>query len=155
LKLDGIKGENKTSKHKDEIEITSWSWGVHNPTNRTGGGLSAGKAHPGEVSFTKQTDTASAKLLELCNSGKHIATGTLTCAKSTGDKTPVDYLTFTFKELHIASFQAGGSSGEDVGIESCSFAFSELEYDYKAQGKDGAMSSAGNTKMNYSTVEVG
>lgn len=155
LKLDGIKGESKNSKHTAEIEISSWSWGVSNQTNRTGGGLSAGKASAGDVSFTKSTDSASAKLLETCNTGKHIASGVLTCSKSTGDKTPVDYLTFTFKELHISHFQCGGSVGDEVGSESVGFAFGELEYDYKVQGKDGTMTSAGTTKMNYSTVEVG
>jgi type VI secretion system secreted protein Hcp len=155
LKLEGIKGESKNSKHKDEIELTSWNWSVSNATNRSGGGLSAGRASAGDVSFTKLTDTASPKLLEMCNTGKHIATGVLTCAKSTGDKTPVDYLTLTFKELHISGFHMGGSVGDDVGSESVSFAFGALEYDYKVQGKDGTVSSAGNHKMDYNTVEVG
>ena len=27
LKIDGIKGESGDSKHKDEIDVLSWSWG--------------------------------------------------------------------------------------------------------------------------------
>ena len=28
LKLDGIKGESQDHKHKDEIDVLAWSWGV-------------------------------------------------------------------------------------------------------------------------------
>ena len=28
LKIDGIKGESKDSKHKDEIDVLAWSWGL-------------------------------------------------------------------------------------------------------------------------------
>ena len=40
LELDGIKGESLDEKHKDKIEIDSFSWGVSNDGNmgRGGGG---------------------------------------------------------------------------------------------------------------------
>lgn len=28
LKIDGIKGESQDKKHKDEIDLSSWSWGA-------------------------------------------------------------------------------------------------------------------------------
>ena len=146
LKLDGIKGESLSAKHKDEIELRSWSWGASNATSMTGSGLSAGKVSISDVNITKPVDKASAKLLELCCTGKHITSGVLTCSKSTGDKSPSDYLTIKFEEIHIASVQAGGSSGDDVGSESISFAFGKFEYDYKIQGKDGTLTAAGTAK---------
>ena len=153
LKLDGIKGENLATKHKDEIELHSWSWGASNPTSIHGSGLSAGKVSVADITISKPVDSSSAKLLELCCTGKHIATGTLSCSKSTGDKNPGDYLTIKINEVHIAGWQTGGSSGDSVGSESISLAFGSFEYDYKVQGKDGNLTAAGTAKYDMTKRE--
>jgi type VI secretion system secreted protein Hcp len=153
LKLDGITGENPATKHTGEIELHSWSWGASNPTSISGTGLSAGKVSISDLNISKPVDKSSAKLLELCCTGKHIATGTLSCSKSTGDKNPGDYLTIKMTEIHIASFQTGGSSGDSVGSESVSLAFGTFEYDYKVQGKDGNLTAAGTAKYDVTKRE--
>jgi len=153
LKLDGITGENAAAKHKGEIEVLSWSWGASNPTSIHGTGLSAGKVSLSDLTISKPVDKASAKLLELCCTGKHIPTGTLSCSKSTGDKNPGDYLTIKLNEIHIASFQTGGSSGDAVGSESISLAFIKFEYDYKVQGTDGNLTAAGTAKYDAGARE--
>jgi type VI secretion system secreted protein Hcp len=145
LKLDGITGEAAAAKHKGEIEVLSWSWGASNTATLTGTGLSAGKVSFADLSFSKPTDKSSAKLLELCCTGKHIASGILTCAKSTGDKNPVDFLVIKIEEIAITSIQHGGSSGNDVGSESLSMAFGKLGFDYKVQQADGSLVAAGST----------
>ena len=33
LKIGNIKGESTDSKHKDEIDVFSWSWGVSTPSS--------------------------------------------------------------------------------------------------------------------------
>ena len=44
-KIGDIKGESRDAKHKDEIEVLSFSWGVTNAASTgTGGGGGAGKA---------------------------------------------------------------------------------------------------------------
>jgi len=153
LKLDGITGESTASKHTGEIEVFSWSWGASNPTSISGTGLSAGKVSIGDINVSKPVDKSSAKLLELCSTGKHIATGVLTCSKSTGDKNPADYLTIKLTEIHISSFQAGGSQGDSTGSESVSLAFGSFEYDYKVQGKDGTLTAAGTAKYDSTKRE--
>ena len=46
-KLGDIKGESADSKHKDEIEVLSFSWGVTNSGSATsGGGIGAGSPPP-------------------------------------------------------------------------------------------------------------
>jgi len=57
------------------------------------------------------------------------------------------------EEIHIASFQTGGSSGDAVGSESISLAFVKLEYDYKVQGKDGTLTAAGTAKYDLGKRE--
>jgi len=153
LKFDDYKGESAAAKHKDEIEIHSWSWGAHNPTSHEGSGLSAGKVSFSEINITKPVDKSSAKLLELCCTGKHIKNGTLSCQKSTGDKNPGDYLVIKIEEIHISSFQTGGSSGDAVGSESVSMAFLKHTYDYKAQDKDGTLKTAGTSSWDSGARE--
>ena len=44
LKIGNIKGESTDFKHKDEIEVLSWSWNVTNATTASpGGGGAVGK----------------------------------------------------------------------------------------------------------------
>ena len=38
LKFDGIKGESADSKHKDEIDVESWSWGETHARGAASGG---------------------------------------------------------------------------------------------------------------------
>jgi type VI secretion system secreted protein Hcp len=151
LKLDGIQGESTASKHTNEIEVLSWTMGAQNATSITGSGLSAGKVKFADINITKPVDKSSAKLLELCCTGKHVANGVLTCSKSTGDKNPADYLTIKLNEIHIASFQGGGSQHDETGTESISLAFGKIEYDYKIQGKDGTLTAAGTASYDVTT----
>jgi type VI secretion system secreted protein Hcp len=155
LKLDGIPGESLAAKHTGEIELHSWSWGAHNHVNVEGSGMSAGKVSISEMSISKPVDKASAKLLELCCNGKHIASGLLSCAKSTGDKNPSDYLTIKLEEVYIGSFQSAGSAGDSTGSESVSLAFAKFTYDYKIQGKDGTLTAAGTAVYDQTKREVG
>ena len=42
LELEGIKGESKDHKHKDQIDVLSWSWGMaQSGTAHMGGGAGA------------------------------------------------------------------------------------------------------------------
>ena len=55
LKFGSIKGESAATKHKEEIELLSWSWGASNPTTIVGAGMSAGKVSMSDLSFTKHS----------------------------------------------------------------------------------------------------
>jgi type VI secretion system secreted protein Hcp len=146
LKFGSIKGESAATKHKEEIEVMSWSWGASNPTTIVGTGMSAGKVSMSDLSITKRVDKSSPKLLELCITGKHVDEATLYCSKQTGQKTPEDFLTIKLSEVYVSSHQCGGSSGEDVGSESLSFTYGKINYDYKQQDKSGTLTSAGNVE---------
>ena len=152
LKIDGIQGESKHSKHKDEIDIISWSWGATNPGTIVGTGMSAGKVSMSDLTISKRVDKSSPKLLALNVTGAHKDTAILTASKSTGGKSPEDFLTIKLSEVYIASYQIGGSHGEDVGAESLSLAYGKIEYDYKEQKKDGTLTSAG--QVGYDLIKA-
>jgi len=144
LKFGSIKGESPATKHKEEIELLSWSWGASNPTTLVGTGMSAGKVSMSDLSFTKRVDKSSPKLLEMCVTGKHVDNVTLYCSKQTGGKTPEDFLIIKLEEVYVSSHQCGGSAGEDVGTESFTLTYGKINYDYKQQDKSGTLTSAGN-----------
>ena len=72
-KLGDIKGESGDSKHKDEIEVLSYSWGVTNAGSMShGGGGGEGKATFHDLSFVHKIDKASPVLLQTCATGVSI-----------------------------------------------------------------------------------
>jgi len=146
LDVKNIKGESAATKHKEQIEILSWSWGASNPTTIVGEGMSAGKVSMSDLSFTKRVDKSSPKLLELCVTGNHADNATLFCSKQTGGKSPEDFLTIKLTEVYVSSYQVGGSAGEDVGTESVSLTYAAIDYDYKLQQADGKLVSAGDVE---------
>src|SRR5215204_6521956 len=86
LKLDPIKGESQDDKHKDEIDVLSWSWGMHQTgTTHQGTGGGAGKVSVQDLTFTHYVDKASADLIKACTKGDHIAKGTLVVRKAGGE----------------------------------------------------------------------
>ena len=53
LKLDDVKGESKDSKHKEEIDVLAWSWGLsQSGSAHQGGGGGAGKVAVQDISLT-------------------------------------------------------------------------------------------------------
>ena len=63
LKIDGIKGESQDKNHKDEIDVTSFSWGMaQQGTASKGGGMGAGKIAVTDMKIVKEVDAASPKL---------------------------------------------------------------------------------------------
>jgi type VI secretion system secreted protein Hcp len=142
LKLDGIKGESKDSKHKEEIHIESFSWGMAQTGSfGSGGGGGAGKVSVHDISITKYVDKASCDLMYACASGKHIPSGLLTVRKA-GEK-PLEYLKIKLTDILVSSLQEGGSGGGDQVTESVSLNFAKFQVDYQEQKPDGSGSPAG------------
>ncbi len=142
MKIDGIKGESSDDKHKDEIDVLSWSFGVSQTgTAAHGGGAGAGKASFQDVHFTMKANKASPEMLLACASGKHIKEAILTARKAGGDQQ--EYFKVTFEDVMVSSYQAGGSGGSDlVPTDQVSLNFSKMKMEYKPQKKDGSLDSA-------------
>ena len=82
-KIGDIKGESLDSKHKDEVEVLSWSWGVaQSGTMAHGGGGGEGKATFHDFNFTHHVDKASPVLMKACATGEHIKEATITVRKA-------------------------------------------------------------------------
>ena len=134
-----IKGESLDSKHKDEVEVLSWSWGVsQSGTMAQGGGGGAGKANFNDFNFTHHVDKASPVLLRACATGEHIKEATLSSAKQ--GKGPQDFLIFKMNDILITSVslsEAGGTGS--VPLENVSMQFGKVDMEYKPQKADGSL----------------
>jgi type VI secretion system secreted protein Hcp len=140
LKIDGIKGESKDDKHKDEIDVLSFSWGASQTgTFGGGGGGGAGKVSMQDFNFTMKVNKATPELLLACSSGKHIPKAEFTVRKAGGKQEP--FLVIKFSDLLVSSYQTGASSeGDEIPIEQVSLNYAKIEYDYKEQQADGKLS---------------
>ena len=106
-KIADIKGESADAKHKDEIEVLSFSWGVTNPRpTGGGGGGGAGKATFQDLSIVHRIDKASPQLLLACATGKHLPDATITHRKA--GKGQLEYLVVKMNDVVITGVHHGG-----------------------------------------------
>ena len=145
LKLEGIDGETEDSKHKNEIEIQSFSWGVTNGgTFAAGGGGGSKHANFQDVSFTKLLDKASPKLFLASATGDHIKTGQFTFRKAGKTEGQQEYFKVKVSDLLISSYQVSDHAGADLPAEQVSINFAKIEIEYKEQKADGTLLGAVN-----------
>ena len=139
LKIDGIDGESQDAKYKNAIDVLSWSLGVSNAaTMATGGGGGAGKAAFNDATFVMKVSKASPKLKLACASAEHIKKVVLSCCKAGKDKQ--QFLTYTFSDCIVSSYQTGGSGSADiVPTDQISLNYAKIETEYKAQKPDGTL----------------
>lgn len=146
IKIEGVKGEATDSKHKEEIDVLSWSWGVQClGTAGYGGGQGAGKANFQDLTFVHRIDKASPRLAQACAIGEHIKSAQFVARKA--GKEQQEYMIWKFKDLLISSVQPGGSAQEDLPTETVTLNYSHVEYEYKPQKADGTLE--GGIKFTY------
>src|SRR6185503_17468117 len=91
LKIEGVPGESKDTKHSEWIEVISYQMGVDQPASASAssvGSLSAECANWRQFIVNKQIDKGSPKLAQACASGEHYPTVTLEVCRAGGDKQP-------------------------------------------------------------------
>jgi type VI secretion system secreted protein Hcp len=139
LKIEGIPGESQDAKHKEEIQVLSFSFGESQAgTMAFGGGGGAGKVQMQDFHFMMNVNKASPKLFLACATGDHIPKAVLTARKA--GKDPQDYLKVTFTDLLVSSFQTNGDAhANSLPVDSVSLNFSAIEWEYKLQKADGSL----------------
>ena len=142
LKLEGIEGESQDNKHKNEIDIESWSWGETNVGDAAHrGGMGAGKVSMQDFHFVMRVNKSTPKLMEACATGQHYKEASLTCRKAGKDQQ--EYLKIKLSDYMVSSYQTGGSSGDGVvPVDQVSLNFSKIEFEYKEQKAAGTLGGA-------------
>ena len=137
LMIDGIKGESVQDKHKDEIEVESFSWGASQQgAHGGGGGGGAGKVSFQDLHFTSRVGKHSPLLVKACATGQHIKKAVLTVRKSGGDQQ--EYYKVTLEDLLVSSYQSGGAKEQCLPWTS-SPELAKIEFAYSPQKPDGKL----------------
>ncbi|MCC6425511.1 MAG: type VI secretion system tube protein Hcp [Phycisphaerales bacterium] len=137
LKLDGLPGESHDSKHKDWIQVLSFSHGLSmSGSMYSGGGQStSGRVDVSDASVMKRVDKASPKLNWHCCTGTHIKSACIEFCQSTKDKHV--FMKYSFEDIVVSSVQPSASSGGDFPMESLAFRFSKIEWEYTPMDEKG------------------
>jgi type VI secretion system secreted protein Hcp len=140
IKIDGIPGESTDEKHKDEIEVLSYSFGMKHGdagSTSTGGARTAGRVAHKPFLFQKVTDKASAKLLEKCCNGTHIPKAVFTAHRATDQKQK--YLQIDFTDIIVSSWTSSHSATTERGAG--------------AEAGGGTMLMEENVELNYGSIK--
>jgi type VI secretion system secreted protein Hcp len=139
LKLAGIDGESTDPKHKGEIDVLAWSWGLSQEAPSTGGGGGGGAGRPGieNLSIQKLVDLASPLLLSFSAQAKHISDGTLTTRRA--GKRGGEFLLFKMSNVVVTSVRVAASKDDNVPTENITLNFGKLEFGYRPTKPDGSL----------------
>jgi type VI secretion system secreted protein Hcp len=141
LKLQGVTGEAADAEHKGEIDVVSWSWGMHaGPSVAAGAARDAGRGTLTEVQIVKRVDQSTPTLMSFLRSHKLIKQGVLTVRKA--GKTPLEYFKIELENVRITSLQTG-SEGPEL-VERVSLGFSRVRVNYIPQDGTGARGGGAN-----------
>ena len=132
-KIGDIKGESTDDKHKDQISVLSWSWGVTGPQRKT-------PACPHEFTINKFVDAATPFLVSAAAQGATFPEAVIAINKP--GKDPTDYLVWTFKGVVIAGITSAGGSNTAAVSESLSFNYASATIAYRMQQPDGSYGTA-------------
>jgi len=129
LKIDGIPGESKDAKHKDWIDLVSFSWVVTQPGSGAGGGGGAGRPKFEDFHFVMRVNKASPQLFLASVTGKHIKEASLNIRRP--GSSGLEYLKIKFGDILVTSFQE--TAGEEAPQETIGFNFGRIAMDYTPQ----------------------
>lgn len=133
LRVDGVRGES--TRQRDEIDISSFSWGFSQPdASGRGTGAAAARAAPERFVVKKFVDAASPAFVQHLLDGRAIKSATFVVRRSGGGAKPTIQIDLT--NVRVVDVQVTGSdSGRPT--ETVSFTFSKLSYQYFPLDKAG------------------
>jgi len=137
LKIDGIQGESTDEKHKDEIELLSWSFGESQTGTAGTSGGGAGKVEIQPFQFVARTSKASPKLFLACASGQHFKDAMLTAARRKKKGKLEEFVIIKLVDALIASYQIGAEQGTPP-VDSFSLNFTKITMQFNAIKEDGS-----------------
>ena len=147
IKFDGVDGEATDSKHKDWINIESFSQSITREDSSSSARARASAVF-GDIVVTKQLDKSTPKIAEALASGKVYPSVDFELTSDTGSKTT--YLKYELKNVMVTSYSISGSANE-VPMEEISFNYEEIKVTYTELDSSG--SAKGNVEYTWKVEE--
>jgi type VI secretion system secreted protein Hcp len=137
IKIDSINGESVDAKHKDQIEVLSWTWGMtQSGSAHYGSGTGTGKVSVRDLSFTKYVDKSTPVLMKYCCKGQFFDKATLSVMKA--GSTPVEYIKLDLTHGLVSSVTSGGVGDDERLVETITLNFKAFSMQYTPQDKGSA-----------------
>ena len=143
LKIDGVAGESTDDKHKEWIEVLSFSHGVSQPslaTQSSGGARATSPSQHQNLTILKTLDKSSPKLALYCCNGTHVRELSLEFCKAGGDGQK--YMVYRLYDVLVTSIRPSGeaSGTGTLPLEEVSFNYGKIEWTYTVMKPDGSPS---------------
>jgi type VI secretion system secreted protein Hcp len=136
LKIEGVAGECVEKNHKDWIDVSSYSEGLHHSNSSGfGGGGGVGSVSYSDFVVNCQLEKAIPTLMAGCAGNKEYPTAKLHATKMDGTKS-WNYLEITMSKVLVTSINFSGSINEIPHVQ-VSLAFEKIQTDYFLQGPGG------------------
>lgn len=136
LKVAGVTGESKDSKHTGSIDTLSFSWGASQPGNMAvGGGGGSGKVSFKDLNVIAYIDKATPTIIGFCANGKHINSVTLTVCKAGGSQ--IEYAQIELTEVLVTNVDINGAGNANGLPVSYSFQAAQIKVHYWEQSDKG------------------
>lgn len=131
LKINEIPGESQDDKHKGEIDIEGWSWGVTRPGRD---GSPTGKAEAHDINITLKASKASPELFKALVNNVRIKEAVLVARRAEKRQ---EYLTITLNDCFVTSWSQSGSELSDgPPMEQAALSFSKVKFGFAGQKAD-------------------
>ncbi len=140
LKIDGVIGGSTDAKHKGEIEVESFSFGVTHETAAApgGGGAGAGRPRFEPLNVAAPFSSAGPRLLQACATGERLRSAVLT-GSTAGGKGAFEFLRLTLSDVLVSAYRSAAEAGAAVvPSDQISLTYSKLQIEHKAQSPSGA-----------------
>jgi len=154
LQIDGLPGESLNDKHKDWIELVSYSHKMTQPVSNTrssAGGASSGRSQHGDFVVVKYVDKSSPKLYEAVSNGKAFSKAKIEVCRAGGSQ--VKFMEISLEEVIISHVELNpighaSANGDVLPTETVHLNYGKIEWVYTQQKrKDG--SGGGNVTGKY------
>jgi type VI secretion system secreted protein Hcp len=139
LKLDGVDGNSKDSKHEKWIDIHNWSWGASSSVNMYGGGKSGGSSQIEPVQFSCITSSVTPTLMKKLLEGTVIPTGTLEMTMRIDDAEEGTWLKVEFTNIMLASMSQSHDKNNPESYDNVSIVFEKVTQKIADQKDDNSL----------------
>jgi type VI secretion system secreted protein Hcp len=141
LKLGDIKVDSTDARHKDEIRVSSWDWGMAAAQPHGGGGAGGGavRAEFRNLRFAHLIDAASPLIMLACASGRRLRDANLTVRRA--GAFPFEFLIVKLSDVLVASIDAAVNEEKGELFESVTLGFGKLDLQFVPQSATGTAGS--------------
>lgn len=127
-----LAGESTVPGHVGEIDVIAFNWGLQ----RAG---SASTANVQNLTLTKRVDKASTSLMLSVFQATRFPTAVLFVRNQGANA--LDFFKVTMTDVAVVSYTTSGA-GDGSLVESVSFSFNTIKFDYQPQNPDGTANGA-------------